>query len=199
MDSSMELNRATGKCKNGLDCRYRHDPDHLTACPKYLQHSCELEGPECPLSHRPSAHNTPHCSYFLRGSCVNSDCRYPHVGISESAPVCRYFAKSGYCSKGPECSDMHLSQQSLHREAAIKKAATESASHQTPDTLDDPSAAERGDHDRDGEDGYGKDTDDEDEDDNGEDYEEEEFDSDALDSSDDDGETFGDQDFLKIV
>lgn len=41
----------------------------------------------------------PVCSYFLKGTCNNSDCPYSHVYVSRKAEVCQDFVK-GYCPEG---------------------------------------------------------------------------------------------------
>lgn len=48
------------------------------------------------------------CTHYLRGNCTNDACRYPHVGISPSAPVCRAFATLGYCASGEKCTRRHV-------------------------------------------------------------------------------------------
>ena len=46
--------------------------------------------------------------HFLRGNCTNEKCRYAHVRVNPAAPVCRAFARLGYCDKGAECADRHV-------------------------------------------------------------------------------------------
>lgn len=46
--------------------------------------------------------------HFLRGRCVNPDCRYAHIRLTPGAPVCRAFANLGYCEKGAECDQRHV-------------------------------------------------------------------------------------------
>lgn len=50
----------------------------------------------------------PACVHFLRGKCANSSCRYAHVQVNASAPVCGDFAILGFCAKGEACSDRHV-------------------------------------------------------------------------------------------
>lgn len=46
--------------------------------------------------------------HFLRGRCVNPECRYAHVRVNPGAPVCRAFATLGFCDKGDTCEDKHV-------------------------------------------------------------------------------------------
>ena len=50
----------------------------------------------------------PACMHYLRGRCSNSECRYAHVRVNPSAPICRDFATLGYCRKGVGCSERHV-------------------------------------------------------------------------------------------
>lgn len=45
--------------------------------------------------------------HFLRGKCSNPTCRYAHVRVNPSAPVCKNFAVLGYCNDGADCSNRH--------------------------------------------------------------------------------------------
>lgn len=67
-------------------------------------------GDYCDLSHEMTYHRVSACSHFLRGNCTNDACRYPHVNISPSAPVCRAFATFGYCESGEQCSRRHVNE-----------------------------------------------------------------------------------------
>lgn len=60
------------------------------------------------MSHEMTYHRVSACTHFLRGNCTNDACRYPHVDISPSAPVCRAFAVYGYCELGEACSRRHV-------------------------------------------------------------------------------------------
>jgi hypothetical protein len=62
----------------------------------------------CDLSHEPTPNRVPACHHFLRGNCVNSDCRYAHIRVNPGAAVCRPFATFGYCPKGAECTERHV-------------------------------------------------------------------------------------------
>lgn len=46
--------------------------------------------------------------HFLRGKCSNPTCRYGHIRVNPSAPVCKNFATLGYCSNGADCSNRHV-------------------------------------------------------------------------------------------
>lgn len=50
----------------------------------------------------------PACLHFLRGKCSNPDCRYAHVRVNPSAPVCKDFAFLGYCGRGALCNERHV-------------------------------------------------------------------------------------------
>jgi hypothetical protein len=62
----------------------------------------------CDLSHEPTPNRVPACHHFLRGNCVNSECRYAHIRVNPGAAVCRPFATLGYCPKGAECTERHV-------------------------------------------------------------------------------------------
>ncbi|KAJ6257668.1 hypothetical protein Dda_7455 [Drechslerella dactyloides] len=96
-----------GKCVRGNTCPYVHDPDRVAICPKFLQNNCP-DGDSCDLSHVPNPHRVPACVHFLRGNCSNEQCKYAHVRVNPSAPICRPFAKEGYCDKGADCPDKHV-------------------------------------------------------------------------------------------
>jgi len=61
----------------------------------------------CYLSHEPTPNRVPACMHFLRGNCTNQNCRYTHLNVSASAPVCPAFARLGFCKKGLSCLDRH--------------------------------------------------------------------------------------------
>ncbi|KAK8236308.1 CCCH zinc finger protein [Phyllosticta capitalensis] len=101
-------NPARGTCSKGPQCRYQHDPHKVAICKDFLlRNNCPL-GEACDLSHEPTAHRVPACLHFLRGNCTNDDCRYAHIRVNPSAPVCRAFGTIGYCEKGPECTERHV-------------------------------------------------------------------------------------------
>lgn len=77
-------------------------------CKDYLQTGSCPAGDSCDLSHQPTAERTPACLHFLRGKCSNPSCRYAHVRVNPSAPVCKDFAVLGYCSKGASCAERHV-------------------------------------------------------------------------------------------
>ena len=104
--SQSSLTLALGKCSRGPMCHFAHDPDKVTVCPKFLKSAC-TNGDECDLSHSPTYSNTPACTHFLRGNCTNDACRYPHVNVSPTAPVCATFARLGYCDS-QNCDKRHV-------------------------------------------------------------------------------------------
>lgn len=97
-----------GACTLGPACRYTHDLNRLAICKDFLQKGSCTAADACDLSHEPTPHRVPACLHFLRGNCTNDSCRYAHVHVNPSAPVCRDFAKLGYCEKGPECVQRHV-------------------------------------------------------------------------------------------
>lgn len=81
----------------------------LAICKDFLRHgSCAAGEEACNLSHDPNPHRSPACIHFLNGNCTNPDCRYAHVHVNPSAPVCREFATIGYCEKGADCAERHV-------------------------------------------------------------------------------------------
>ncbi|WPG97981.1 CCCH zinc finger protein [Acrodontium crateriforme] len=96
-----------GNCPFGPNCRFAHDPSQVAICKDYLHGSCP-RGDNCDLSHEATYHRVSACTHFLRGNCTNAACRYPHVHVSPAAPVCRPFATSGFCAKGPGCDKRHV-------------------------------------------------------------------------------------------
>lgn len=93
----------------GQSCRYIHDPDKLALCPAYLKDICPLTSEECSLSHSSNPHRSPSCLHFNRGHCdKGNECRYAHIKLNASAPVCRDFALLGYCERGAECDARHV-------------------------------------------------------------------------------------------
>jgi hypothetical protein len=72
-----------------------------------MKGSCDA-GDACDLSHDLAAERTPVCLHFTKGNCSNANCRYIHVRVSPSAPVCRAFGIYGYCEKGATCADRHV-------------------------------------------------------------------------------------------
>lgn len=96
----------TGKCPFGRSCRFAHDPEKVAICPASLKNKCTA-GEYCDLSHVMSINRVPACIHFLRGNCTNDACRYPHVNVSPSAPVCAPFARLGYCANN-DCDKRHV-------------------------------------------------------------------------------------------
>ncbi|KAF2481096.1 hypothetical protein BDY17DRAFT_300689 [Neohortaea acidophila] len=96
-----------GTCPFGPSCKFSHDPNKVAMCKTFLKGSCPA-GDACDLSHEPTYHRVPACTHFLRGNCTNNTCPYPHVHVSDSAPVCRTFSTLHYCPLGEECAKRHL-------------------------------------------------------------------------------------------
>ena len=106
-----EANAIPGQCPQGNRCHYTHDINKLAICQDFLRHgSCDAGEEACNLSHDPTPNRVPACIHFLRGKCTKEDCRYAHVNVNASAPVCRDFATLGYCSKGVSCTERHVSE-----------------------------------------------------------------------------------------
>lgn len=77
-------------------------------CKSFLHTGTCPAGDSCDLSHEANYHRLPACTHFLRGNCTNDTCPYPHIRVSESAPVCRSFSTLFYCPRGEECGKRHL-------------------------------------------------------------------------------------------
>jgi len=88
-------------------CQKVHDQDKVAICKRFLYKNNCYDGEDCPLSHTPTSHNTIACKHYRTGDCTNDDCRFPHIYVSPSAPVCEAFSRLGYCEKGPTCDDRH--------------------------------------------------------------------------------------------
>jgi hypothetical protein len=102
-----ELTIYLGQCRKGSACHFIHDPSKVAICKEYLaKGSCRKE-PYCDLSHESTPHRVPPCSYFLRGNCTNTKCRYAHVTANPHAPICTSFATLGYCEEGADCPNRH--------------------------------------------------------------------------------------------
>lgn len=101
---------ATGVCLNGLRCRFKHNPEQVAICPKFLSDECNLPEGTCPLSHDPTPERVPVCVHFANGArCRNgTSCKYPHVRLGRKEGICRDFAVLGYCAKGLDCEHQHV-------------------------------------------------------------------------------------------
>lgn len=93
----------------GNRCEFTHDINKIAICPHFLRGHCAA-GEECNLSHDPTPNRVPLCIHFNRGNCTKEDCHYSHIRPDPSAPVCRPFGTLGYCEKGAECNDRHVSE-----------------------------------------------------------------------------------------
>ncbi|KAM9953126.1 hypothetical protein ACTFIR_008186 [Dictyostelium discoideum] len=93
-----------GKCNNGNDCRYEHEPKRVRLCPKFIAGNCD--DPDCKLQHSLDLDLMPICHLFLNRMCTNDNCPYLHVNLSKDTEVCPDFI-SGYCPKGSKCELKH--------------------------------------------------------------------------------------------
>ncbi|KAM9989577.1 hypothetical protein ACTFIY_005635 [Dictyostelium cf. discoideum] len=93
-----------GKCNNGSDCRYEHEPKRVRICPKFIAGNCD--DPDCKLQHSLDLDLMPICHLFLNRMCTNDNCPYLHVNLSKDTEVCPDFI-SGYCPKGSKCELKH--------------------------------------------------------------------------------------------
>ena len=103
-----DLLRSLGSCPKGPACPYIHDHKKVAICKDFLQTGSCSAGDSCDLSHDTTAERVPACVHFLRGKCSNDQCRYAHVRVNPSAPVCRAFATLGFCDKGATCTERHV-------------------------------------------------------------------------------------------
>jgi len=85
-----------------------HDPIKVAICKDFLKAGLCPAGDACDLSHDPTPERVPACLHFQRGKCSNPACRYAHVRVNPSAPVCSRFANLGYCEQGAACQDRHV-------------------------------------------------------------------------------------------
>jgi len=169
--------RYLGSCTNGPRCRYIHDPAKVAVCVEFLLKGSCPSGDSCDLSHELTPQRTPTCLHFAKGNCSNPNCRYTHIRVSSTAPVCRDFGIYGYCDKGLNCEERHVHEcpdfsntgkcttkgcKLPHRhKASVMRANTGSAEEESDVSSDE---------------------------------DDEEIDSDDVDSDDLDGEFFGDED-----
>ncbi|XP_050303615.1 zinc finger CCCH domain-containing protein 3 [Anthonomus grandis grandis] len=98
--------RKYGVCrgKENGKCFWKHDPDQVALCTKFLQGACLKE--KCLLAHNVSPEKMPTCKYYLEGACSRENCPYLHVKINPKADVCRDFLE-GFCKKAAECDKRH--------------------------------------------------------------------------------------------
>ncbi|CAB4389585.1 unnamed protein product [Rhizophagus irregularis] len=67
-----------GRCKDGDLCSYKHNPNKVEICKKWLK-GAECSGKKCYRQHILSAHIIPHCSHFAKGMCLKGEnCRKKH-------------------------------------------------------------------------------------------------------------------------
>ncbi|CAN6674380.1 hypothetical protein TRVA0_052S00914 [Trichomonascus vanleenenianus] len=106
IDKACPYYTKTGTCGRGLSCPYKHDNNHISICKHWLMGKCNR--PDCTLSHKPTAHNSPLCQFYLKGNCTSDNCKYTHMDVPAGAPVCREFAIDGYCEEGDKCKKRHV-------------------------------------------------------------------------------------------
>ena len=90
----------------------------------------------CPLSHEPSAHNSPTCRHFAHGLCTNQNCRYSHVKHNDDAPYCFAFNDSGWCDRGKDCPDRHDLKPEGAEYGAVSDSTIPAAASKVDDTQD---------------------------------------------------------------
>ncbi|KAG0357750.1 hypothetical protein BG005_003151 [Podila minutissima] len=96
-----------GQCTN-IRCPFMHSRQHLSICKRFLRGQCHFTDATCKLSHTPSPHTTPACSHFQYAACTKDECLYPHIKVNAQAPICKPFAKEGWCEAGATCKDRHV-------------------------------------------------------------------------------------------
>lgn len=96
-----------GRCYKGTSCPYKHDPDKVAICTRFLRGMCNKASGVCPFSHKVSKDRMPVCRFFLKGICTQVDCPYSHVKVNNSASICKDFVQ-GFCAKGEKCTKKHL-------------------------------------------------------------------------------------------
>ncbi|KNE73090.1 hypothetical protein AMAG_17245 [Allomyces macrogynus ATCC 38327] len=95
-----------GTCSRGTACTLIHDPVRIAVC-RFALFGRDHDATRCKHNHTLTAHNTPHCAHFQRGSCTNAACKFIHVKPAPGAPVCRDFL-DGYCPHGAQCTARHV-------------------------------------------------------------------------------------------
>ncbi|RDA89540.1 hypothetical protein CP533_0352 [Ophiocordyceps camponoti-saundersi (nom. inval.)] len=109
-DQMCRIFSTTGSCPKGPRCRYIHDATKVAICREFLKEGKCGEGDSCDLSHEVSAERVPNCVHFAKGHCAKPDCPYTHSKAAPGAAVCEAFGFLGYCEKGSECTDRHVSE-----------------------------------------------------------------------------------------
>ncbi|CAI2175228.1 18600_t:CDS:2 [Funneliformis geosporum] len=97
-----------GRCNDGDRCPYKHDPNRVEVCKKWLKGDDCSSVKKCFRQHVLSAHVIPHCSHFAKRMCLKgSECRYTHVKVSKRAGYCKEFMVGGFCESGEICRRKH--------------------------------------------------------------------------------------------
>ncbi|RCI14515.1 hypothetical protein L249_6850 [Ophiocordyceps polyrhachis-furcata BCC 54312] len=99
-----------GSCPKGPRCRYIHDANKVAICREFLKEGKCGDGDSCDLSHEVSPERVPNCVHYAKGHCAKPDCPYTHSKAAPGAAVCEAFGFLGYCEKGSECRDRHVSE-----------------------------------------------------------------------------------------
>ena len=91
-------------------CRYIHDPLKVALCKDFLKDGTCGNGDNCDLSHDLTPERVPRCLHYAKGNCTKPDCPYTHSSAAPTAPICRAFGFRGFCEKGAECTERHVSE-----------------------------------------------------------------------------------------
>ncbi|ODV64443.1 cleavage polyadenylation factor RNA-binding subunit YTH1 ASCRUDRAFT_84246 [Ascoidea rubescens DSM 1968] len=99
----------TGICNDGTTCKYKHDPNHIALCRKFISGKCNPDYNQCSLSHFPNQFNSPTCVFYLKGFCSKGEnCSFNHVKTDKNAKICRLFTLGGWCDRGLSCKFKHI-------------------------------------------------------------------------------------------
>ncbi|RDA82335.1 hypothetical protein CP532_4511 [Ophiocordyceps camponoti-leonardi (nom. inval.)] len=109
-DQMCRVFSTTGSCPKGPRCRYIHDANKVAICREFLKEGKCGDGDSCDLSHEVSPERVPNCVHYAKGHCTKPDCPYTHSKAAPGAAVCEAFGFLGYCEKGSECTDRHVSE-----------------------------------------------------------------------------------------
>ncbi|KAG0658827.1 hypothetical protein C6P46_005573 [Rhodotorula mucilaginosa] len=121
----------TGQCSRAHTCPYVHDSHKVAICPLFLRSACPRPASQCPLSHSPNAHRSPHCVHFP--NCTRGDaCPYAHIKVSVDAVPCREFVEVGWLG----CREPHV----LRRTHTASEEEEEGPEEDDEDEEDDDEA-----------------------------------------------------------
>lgn len=92
-------------------CPYRHDAksvERRVVCKHALRNLCK-KGDKCEFLHVYDLSKMPICHFFMNyNACNNPECLYLHTTPEEQLPPCPWYAKRGFCRRGPECDRRHV-------------------------------------------------------------------------------------------